>query len=67
VASLPNLKYIHQKEVLFIRDNSWHGKECDLQDLEGVLLTKGCVTIFDLREAILDNILRDDHVGLTIF
>jgi hypothetical protein len=66
VASLPNLKYIHQKEVLFIRHNSWHGKECDLQDPEGVFLTKGCVTIFDSKEAILDSILKDDHVGLTI-
>ncbi len=45
VASLPNLKDMHQKEALLIRHNSWCGKECDLQDLEGVFLVKGHVTI----------------------
>jgi hypothetical protein len=27
---------------------------------------KGCVTIFDPREAIFDNILGHDHVDLTV-
>jgi hypothetical protein len=33
---------------------------------EGVFFAKGCVTIFELKEAILDNILTHDHVNLTI-
>jgi hypothetical protein len=35
-------------------------------DLEGVFFMKGCVAASNLREAILDDILRHDHVGLTI-
>ncbi len=27
---------------------------------------KGCVRVFDMREAILDNGFRHDHVDLTI-
>jgi hypothetical protein len=56
-----------QKEALPIGHSNWHGKECDLLDDEDVFLMKGCVMIFDPREAILDDILRHDHVGLTIF
>jgi hypothetical protein len=43
-----------------------HRKECNFLDPKGVFLTKGYVTMFDLREAILDNIFKHDHVDLTI-
>ncbi len=46
--------------------NNWHGKECNLLDLEGVFLTKDHVMASNPREAILDNILEQDHVDLTI-
>jgi hypothetical protein len=56
-----------QKEAPPIRLNSWRGNECNFLDLEGVFFMKGCVTTSNLKEAILDNILGHDHVGLTIF
>ncbi len=47
--------------------SSWHGKECDLLDLEGVFLVKGHVTASNPRKAIMDDILGQDHVDLTIY
>jgi len=67
LASSPNLKDMCQKEALPIGHNNWHGKEYDLLDDEGVFLMKGCVTVSDPRESILDDILGHDHDGLTIF
>jgi len=67
VASSLNLKDMCQKEALPIRCRSERGRECDILDLGGVFFMKGHVTIFDMKEAILDNILGHDHVDLTIF
>jgi hypothetical protein len=67
VASLLNLKDMRQREASPIRCSNWHGWECNLLDIEGVLLVKGHVTVSISREAILDNILGHDHVNLTIF
>jgi hypothetical protein len=67
VASLPNLEDMHWKEALLIGPSSWCKKECNFLDLEGIFFTKGCVAAFNLREAILDDMLGHDHVGLTIF
>jgi len=66
VASLFNLENMCRREVLPIGHNNWCEKECNLQDPEGVFLVKGCVMASNLREVILENILGDDHVGLTI-
>jgi hypothetical protein len=66
VASLLNFEDMRQREALPIGCSSWHRKECDLQDREGDFLLKGHVTKFDPREAILDNIIGDYHVDLTI-
>jgi len=66
VASLFNLKNMCQKEASPIGRSNWHRKDCDIQDLEGVFLAKGHMTAFDSKEAIMDNILGDDHVALTI-
>ncbi len=33
-----------------IGHSSWHGKECNVQDLESVFIAKGRVTTFDSRE-----------------
>jgi hypothetical protein len=46
--------------------SSWHEKKCDPQDYEGVFVVGGQAMASDPREAILDNILGDDHVGLTV-
>jgi hypothetical protein len=66
VASLPNLKDMCQTKLLQIKHIIWHGKEFDLLNPEGVLLTKGYVMVFDRKEIILDEILGHDHVSLTI-
>ncbi len=67
MANSPNLKDMRRKEAPPIRHNNWHRKECDFLDLEGVFLVRGhVIIIFDPKESILDNILRDDHVNLTI-
>jgi len=66
VASLPNLKDMRQTKPPQIRHIIWHGKEFDLLNPEGVLLTKGRVMVSDRKEVILDEILRHDHVSLTI-
>jgi hypothetical protein len=66
VASLPNLEDMCQREVQPIRHSSGCEKECDLQNPKGVFLMGRCVMASDLREVILDIILGDDHVGLTI-
>jgi len=42
------------------------GKECNLLDHEGVNFARGCVTVSDPREAILDDIFGHDHASLTI-
>jgi hypothetical protein len=49
-----------------IRRSSWHIKECDFLDPEGDFLVRGCVMAFNMRKAILDDILGHDLVGLTI-
>ncbi len=66
VASLLNLKDMRQKEVSPIGCSNWCGKECNLLDPEGVNFARDCVTTFDPREVILDNILGHDHANLTI-
>ncbi len=66
MASLFNLEDMHQKEVSLIGCNSWHGKECNLLNPKGVFFMKGHVTISNLKEVVLDNILGHDHVNLTI-
>jgi len=67
VESLPNLENMCRREAPPIKHSSWCKKKCDLQDLDGVFFVRGCVMASDLREVILDNILGDDHVSLTIF
>ncbi len=62
-----NLEDMRQRKAPPIGCNNWRGRECDFLDHEGVFLMKGCVAVFDMREAILDNILGHDHVDLTIF
>jgi hypothetical protein len=57
---------LHQREFPLIGHNNWHKKECDLLDPKGVFLARGRIMAFDLREEILDNIFRNDHVSLTI-
>jgi hypothetical protein len=54
------------KKTTPIGHNNWCKRECDLLDPKGIFLARGHVTISDLKEAILDNILRHDHVGLNI-
>jgi hypothetical protein len=49
-----------------IGHSSWCIRECDLLDLEGDFLSKGCVMAFNMKETILDDILGHDLVGLTI-
>jgi hypothetical protein len=67
VASLLNLKDMCRKEAPPIRHSNWCKKECDLQDFEGVFLVRSRGMASDLKEVILDNILGNDHVGLTMF
>ncbi len=45
------------------RQYEWWGVECDLVDDGGVFITKGWVVACDPYEAILDDRLREDHVG----
>ncbi len=66
VAIFPNLKDLHRREALPIRHSSWHGKECNLLNLEGVFFTRGHVMVFDPSEAILDDILGDDYIGFIV-
>ncbi len=66
VASPPNFKDMCWKETPLIGHSSWCKNDCDLLDLEGVFFARGHVMTFDLKEAILDDILGHDHVGLTI-
>ncbi len=63
VASSPNLEDLHWKEASPIGCSSWHKKECNLLNLEGVFLARGCVIGFDSREAILDDSFGDDHAA----
>ncbi len=51
---------------MLIKCSSWHGKECNLIDPESVFLMRARVMASTPREAILDDILGDDHVNLTI-
>jgi hypothetical protein len=48
---------LHRREAPQIGRNNWPKKECNLQDLEGVFLAKGCVMTSNPREVILDNII----------
>jgi len=57
---------MHRRKASPIGHNSWHGKECNVQNLESVFLTRGHVMAFNPKEVILDDILGDDHFGLTI-
>lgn len=66
VASSSNLEDLHRKEPSLIRRSNQLGKECNLFNLEGVSLAKGRVTTYDSREEILDDILGNDQVSLTI-
>ncbi len=66
VSSSPNLENMCRREISPIGHNSWCKKECDLQDPKGDFFVKGHVTTSNPKEAILDNILGDDHVNLTI-
>jgi hypothetical protein len=67
VASLFNVKNMHQKKAQLIGHNNWRKRECNLLNPKSVFLARGCVMIFDPREAILDYVLGHDHVSLTIF
>jgi hypothetical protein len=67
VVSFLNLKDMCQREASPKRRSSWHGKECNLQHPDNVIFARGCVTTFNLRGTILDDIFGDDHVSLTIF
>ncbi len=49
-----------------IGHSGWRKKECDFLEPKGVFRTRGHVMGSNPREAILDNIFKDDHVGLTI-
>jgi hypothetical protein len=40
--------------------------ECDFVDDVGVYVASGCVIVYDPREALLDNQLGEDHVGVSI-
>ncbi len=66
MVSSSNLQDMCQKEASLIGCRIWHRTERDLQDLEGVFLAKRHMMASNLREAILDNILGDDDVNLTI-
>jgi hypothetical protein len=44
----------------------WQGVECDLVNNGGVFITKCQVVTCDPHEAILDDWLGEDHVGLCI-
>jgi hypothetical protein len=66
VSSSPNLEDKCRRVISPIGHNNWCKKECDLQDPKGGFFVKGRVTTSYLKEAILDNILGDDHVSLAI-
>jgi hypothetical protein len=66
VASSSDLKDMCQRKAPLIGCRIWHRKERDLQDLEGVFLAKCHMMASNLREEIMENILRDDDVNLTI-
>jgi hypothetical protein len=67
VGNSPNLKDMHQREAIPIGCSNWHGKECNLQNLEGIFFVKGHVMASNPREATMEDILGQDHVDLTIF
>ncbi len=67
VGSSPNLEDMHRREALPIGCSIWHGKECELLNLEGIFLAKGHVMASNTREAILEDIFGQNHVDLTIF
>jgi hypothetical protein len=45
--------------------SSSRGTKCDV-DVEGVFITRGQVIACDPREAMLDDDLGEDHVGILI-
>jgi hypothetical protein len=66
VVSSPNFEDMCRRKALPTGRSNWHGRECNLLDLEGVFLAKVRVMIFNLGEEILDDFLGHDHVNLTI-
>ncbi len=44
----------------------WQGVECELLDDVGLLIASGQVIACDPKEAIIDNQLGEDHVGVSI-
>jgi len=44
----------------------WQVVECELVDDVGLFVASGYVIVSDPREAILDNQLGEDHVGVNI-
>ncbi len=46
--------------------SEWWGVECDLVDDGGVFIAKVLVVACDPQEAIIDDQLGEDHVGLCI-
>jgi hypothetical protein len=46
--------------------SQWRGVECDLLDDDGIFIAKGQVIECDPMEAIVDDHLGEDHVGLCI-
>jgi hypothetical protein len=52
--------------VLSLGRCNWRGTKCDVVDVEGVFIARGQVIACDLREAMLDDDLGKDHVGILI-
>jgi hypothetical protein len=44
----------------------WQGVECELVDDVGLFIASGHVIASDPKEAVLDNQLGEDHVGVSI-
>ncbi len=45
----------------------WQGAECNLVDDVGFFIVSGYVIACDMKEAVLDNQLSEDHVRMSIF
>jgi hypothetical protein len=52
--------------ITWRRQHEWWGVECDLVHDGGVFITKGRVVACNSQDAILDDWLREDHVGFYI-
>ncbi len=55
----------NNKNVPSLGHCSWRGTQLDVND-EGVFVDKGWINACDPREAMLDDDLGEDHVGLFI-